>query len=67
MRDRGGIAVFYRRPNGRHAAQMSGEKNVANLAVSKKTLTKWNSSTFYGTVPQFVEQRPKNVEQLPKK
>ena len=27
----------------------------------------WNSSTFYGTVPQFVEQRPKNVEQLPKK
>ena len=27
----------------------------------------WNSSTFCGTVPQFVEQRPKNVEQLPKK
>ena len=27
--------------------------------VSKKTDTKWNSSTFYGTVPQFVEQRPK--------
>ena len=26
----------------------------------------WNSSTFYGTVPQFVEQRPKNVEQRPK-
>ena len=25
-----------------------------------------NSSTFYGTVPQFVEQCPKNVEQLPK-
>ena len=24
------------------------------------------SSTFYGTVPQFVEQRLKNVEQLPK-
>ena len=26
-----------------------------------------NSSTICGTVPQFVEQRPKNVEQLPKK
>ena len=23
-------------------------------AVSKKTDTKWNSSTFYGTVPQKV-------------
>ena len=38
-----------------------------NLAVSKKTDTKWNSSSFYGTVPLFVEQRPKNVKQLPKK
>ena len=28
-------------------------------AVSKKTDTKWNSSTFCGTFPQFVEQRPK--------
>ena len=37
------------------------------LAVSKKTDTKWNSSTFCGTVPKFVEQRPNNVEQLPKK
>ena len=29
----------------------SGQKN---WAVSKKTDTKWNSSTFYGTVPQKV-------------
>ena len=58
MRDRGGTAVFYRHPNGRRAAQTSGEKNVANKAVSKKTDTKWNSSTLYETVPQFVEQLP---------
>ena len=28
-------------------------------AVSKKTATKWNSSTFCGTVPQFLELLPK--------
>ena len=38
-----------------------------DLAGSKKTDTKWNSSTFCGTVSQFVEQRPNNVGQLPKK
>ena len=36
-------------------------------AVSKKTDTNWNSSTFCGTVPQFAEHLPKKVEQLPKK
>ena len=44
-----------------------GHETGKNLAVSKKTDTKWNSSSFYGTVPLFVEQRPKNVKQLPKK
>ena len=33
------------------------------LPVSKRTDTKWNNSTFCGTVSQFVEQRPKNVEE----
>ena len=42
-------------------------KTKKNAAVSKKTDTKWNSSTFCGTVPHFEEQCPKNVEQLPKK
>ena len=28
------------------------------LAVSKKTDTKWNSSTFCGTVPQFCVAAP---------
>ena len=46
-------------------------ENYVTLAVSKKTDTKWNSSTFYGTVPLFMEQFhnlwnnvPKNVEQV---
>ena len=30
--------------------------NIEDLAVSKKTDTKWNSSTFCGTVPHFMEQ-----------
>ena len=46
---------------------------VENLAVSKETDTKWNSSTNSGTVPQFEEPRtvsqkcgtaPQKVEQV---
>ena len=36
-------------------------------AISKNSETKWNSSTYNGKVPQLMEQRLKNVEQLPKK
>ena len=35
-------------------------------AESKKTDTKWNSSTFYGTVPQKVEQFHNLWNSIPK-
>ena len=44
------------------ARNLKNKLGIAS-AVSKKTDKKWNSFTFCGTV--FVEQRPKNVEQLP--